>query len=147
MVLAAPTSAWRMERGMLPRQRRHRTSRRWDSCQSERNVGLLRAPIHWAAESVGQTNFGTTSLAPPTPCGTSHDAARSKRARRNVALHFCSQRQVLSTHRDFLSIGRALSMEPSAWLSFGATGTRPWFRWKRLPPSSFSSWWVLALSC
>jgi hypothetical protein len=48
---------------------------------------------------------------------------------------------------DSLSTGRALSMEASAWLSFGTTGTRPWPRWKRLPPSSFLSWWVLALSC
>jgi hypothetical protein len=78
--------------------------------------------------------------APPTPYGTSHVAARSKRARRNVTLHFCSQRQVLS-------VGRALSIEVSACLSFGTTGTRPWPRWKRLPPSSFLSWWVLALSC
>ena len=62
-------------------------------------------------------------------------------------LHFCSQRQVLSTHWDFLSAGRALSIEVSACLSFGTTGTRPWPRWKRLLPSSLLSWWVLALSC
>jgi hypothetical protein len=83
----------------------------------------------------------------PTPFGTSHVTARSKRARRNVALHFCPQRQVLSRHWDFLSAGCALSMEASAWLSFGTTGTGPWPRWKRLPPSSSLSWWVLALSC
>src|SRR6185437_7791146 len=38
-------------------------------------------------------------------------------------------------------------MEASACLSFGTTGTRPWSRWKHLLPSSFLSWWVLALSC
>ena len=44
-------------------------------------------------------------------------------------------------------LGRALSIEVRACLSFGTTGTRPCPRWKRLPSSSFLSWWVLALSC
>jgi hypothetical protein len=43
----------------------------------------------------------------PTTIPPSHLAARSKRARRNVALHFWSQRHVLSTQWNFLSAGRA----------------------------------------
>jgi hypothetical protein len=117
-----------------------------DICRSKKNADPCEL---WSMGRgmVGQMNFGTTSLAPPTPYGTSHVAARSQCARRNVTSHFCSQRQVLSTHWDFLSTGRALSIEVSACVSFGTTGTRPWPRWKRLPPSSFLSWWVLALSC
>ncbi len=42
----------------------------------------------------------------PTTIPRSHVAARSKRARRNVALHFRSQRHVLSTQWNFLSAGR-----------------------------------------
>src|SRR6266481_1781808 len=73
----------------------------------------------------------------------SHVAARSKRARRNVALHFRPQRHVLSTQWNFLGAGRAF--EP-ACSSFGITGTRPWPpRRTRLPLSSLLSRWLLAL--
>jgi hypothetical protein len=47
----------------------------------------------------------------PTTIPPSHVAARSKRARRNVALHFWSQRHVLSTQRNFLSAGRAFDRD------------------------------------
>src|SRR5712671_5797482 len=40
-----------------------------------------------------------------------HVAARSKRARRNVALHFWSQRHVLSTQWNFLGAGRAFDRD------------------------------------
>jgi len=40
----------------------------------------------------------------------------------------------------------AVSLVPtSACSSFGITGTRPWPRWRHLPPSSLLSWWLLAL--
>src|SRR5258705_4826337 len=39
----------------------------------------------------------------------------------------------------------ALSTETSACSSFGITGTKPWPRSRRLPPSSLLSWWLLAL--
>jgi hypothetical protein len=94
-------------------------------------VGVRRMPTPCELRSTRPWNrsarrtLGHRRWRPPSPNGTSHVAARSKRARRNVALHFCSQRQVLSTHWDFLSAGRALSIEVSACLSFGTTGTRP----------------------
>jgi hypothetical protein len=47
----------------------------------------------------------------PTTIPPSHVAARSKRARRNVALHFWSQRHVLSTQWNFLSAGRAFDRD------------------------------------
>src|SRR6266436_6552461 len=47
----------------------------------------------------------------PTTIPPSHVAARSKRARRNVALHFWPQRQVLSTQWNFLSAGRAFDRD------------------------------------
>jgi hypothetical protein len=53
----------------------------------------------------------------------SHVAARSKRARRYVALHFWPQRHVLSTEW-ILSVG-ALSIDAGACLNFGTTGTGP----------------------
>jgi hypothetical protein len=68
----------------------------------------------------------------------SHVVARSKRARRNVALQFWSQRQVLLT--GIFSVLGALSMEARACLSFGTTGTRLWPRSRRSPLSSLSSW-------
>ena len=40
--------------------------------------------------------------------GTRHVTARSKRARRNVALQFWPRKHVLSTQQDFLIDGRAL---------------------------------------
>ena len=39
----------------------------------------------------------------------------------------------------------ARSIEASACLSFGTTGTTPWPRWRRLPLSSSLSWWLPAL--
>ena len=63
----------------------------------------------------------------------SHVAARSKRARRNVALHFWPQRHVLSTQWNFLSVGRAFDRDQRM---------PPWRR--RLPPSSLLPCWVLA---
>jgi hypothetical protein len=47
----------------------------------------------------------------PTTIPPSHVAARSKRARRNVALHFWPQRHVLSTQWNFLSAGRAFDRD------------------------------------
>src|SRR6267378_1159600 len=47
----------------------------------------------------------------PTTIPRSHVAARSKRARRNVALHFRPQRHVLSTQWNFLSVGRAFDRD------------------------------------
>src|SRR6266481_6683093 len=46
-----------------------------------------------------------------TPMPSSQVAARSKRARRKVALHFWSQRHVLSTQWNFLSAGRAFDRD------------------------------------
>ena len=76
--------------------------------------------------------------------GTGHVAARSKRTRRNVALCSCARRHVLSTEC-ILSLVGARSIEASACLSFGTTGTTPWPRWRRLPLSSSLSWWLPAL--
>jgi hypothetical protein len=47
----------------------------------------------------------------PTTIPPSHVAARSKRARRNVALHFWPRRHVLSTQWNFLSAGRAFDRD------------------------------------
>jgi hypothetical protein len=47
----------------------------------------------------------------PTTIPPSHVAARSKRARRNVALHFWPQRHVLSTQWNFLGAGRAFGRD------------------------------------
>ena len=47
----------------------------------------------------------------PTTIPPSHVAARSKRARRNVAWHFRPQRHVLSTQWNFLSAGRAFDRD------------------------------------
>jgi len=47
----------------------------------------------------------------PTTIPPSHVAARSKRARRKVALHFWPQRHVLSTQWNFLSAGRAFDRD------------------------------------
>src|SRR4029450_1398032 len=76
--------------------------------------------------------------------GIGHVAARSKRTRRNVALYSCARRHVLSTER-ILSLVGARSIEASACLSFGTTGTTLWSRWRRLPLSSSLSWWLPAL--
>src|SRR5258708_5628650 len=81
--------------------------------------------------------YGRPKVAPRHRFGISHVAARSKRARRNVALHFWSQTLVLST--DWIPVMGALSIEASACLSFGTTGTRSWPRRRRLPPSSLLS--------
>src|SRR5258708_5999720 len=76
-------------------------------------VGVRRMPAPRELRSTGPRNrsarrtSGQRRWRPPTPYSTSHVAARSKSARRSVALHFCSQRQVLSTHWDFLNAGRA----------------------------------------
>ena len=50
-----------------------------------------------------------------------------------------------SLERHGFSVLGALSIETSACSSFGITGTRPWPRWRHLPPSLLLSWWLLAL--
>src|SRR6476660_9945695 len=48
-------------------------------------------------------------------------------------------------HNEIFSVLGALLIETSECSSFGITGTRPWPRWRHLPPSSLLSWWLLAL--
>jgi hypothetical protein len=62
--------------------------------RARRMPAPLRAPVHWPRNRSARRTSGQRRWR-PTPYGTSHVAARSKRARRNVALHFCPQRQVL----------------------------------------------------
>ena len=120
-----------------------------------RTSNFLKAPI---PVSAGMPAFRTRPIMfsiRPTHCvrkvarpqyqyGIGHVAARSKRTRRNVALYSCAQRHVLWTER-ILSLVGARSIEASACLSFGTTGTTPWSRWRRLPLSSSLSWWLPAL--
>src|SRR5216684_2859791 len=79
-----------------------------------------------------------------TPMPSSQVAARSKRARRNVALHFWSERHVLSTQWNFLSAGRAFDRD-QRMLELWNNWYETWPRWRHLPPSSLLSWWLLAL--
>jgi len=78
MVHAVPTSAWRIHIDGIV------------ECRPLANSDSL-------GRGIGRPDELRDNVASiTTPYGTSHVAAR-KRARRNVALHFCSQRQVLST--------------------------------------------------
>ena len=102
-------------------------------------------PAHCAATIIYLRSITASEWwRPQRRFGISHVAARSKRARRNVALQFWSQRHDLFDSGIF-SVRGAHSIEARACLSFGTTGTRLWSRWRRSPLSSLLSWWLLGL--
>ena len=111
-----------------------------------RPIMFLVRPAHCAATVIYLARYASVRKVarPEYRYGVGHVAARSKRARRNVALFSCARRHVLST-ACILSLVGARSIEASACLSFGTTGTTPWPRWRCLPLSSSLSWWLPAL--
>ena len=76
--------------------------------------------------------------------GTARSCCRAIETRATKRTHCILARRGNSFDTIFsvldFSAGRAFDRSQRC-LSFGTTGTRPWPRWKRLPQSSFLSWW------
>jgi hypothetical protein len=94
---------------------------RWRRVCSMRTLGAIPAAIVTGMDRIScpitqifryrLTKRHRAGAPSPTTIPPSHVAARSKRARRNVALHFWPQRHVLSTQWNFLSAGRAFDRD------------------------------------
>jgi hypothetical protein len=82
------------------------------------------------------------SLANHHPAQSRCRAIKTRATKRSIA--FLAAESTSFRDNGIFSVPGALSTETSACLSFGITGTRPWRRWRHLPPSSLLSWWLLA---